>query len=125
MSEEMEALRRERDENALRGQAMRLIKERDEARRELEELDFLRYEGGEESIGREIKKAEARGYRRGVEDAATMLKGRAQEISDNGLRVSAVNELRGWADVILHLWKQTGDKNSPYLPHGTGNEKKI
>jgi hypothetical protein len=40
-----------------------------EARRHLEELDFLRYEGGEESIGREIEKAEARGYERGVREA--------------------------------------------------------
>jgi hypothetical protein len=55
----------------------RLIKERDEARakltearRELEELDFLRYEGGEESIGREIEKTEQRGYGRGIQDAA-------------------------------------------------------
>jgi hypothetical protein len=102
----------------------RIIKERDEARRELEELDFLRYEGGEESIGREIEKAEARGYRRGVEDAAAMLKGRAQEISDNGLSVSAVNELRGWVDVILHLRKQTGDKNSPHPENGTGHSAK-
>lgn len=45
-----------------------------EARRELEELDFLRYEGGEESVGREIEKAEAAGYRRGVEDAAKAVK---------------------------------------------------
>jgi hypothetical protein len=55
----------------------RLTRERDEARAELaeakielEELDFLRYEGGEESIGREIEKAEARGYERGVKEAA-------------------------------------------------------
>jgi hypothetical protein len=46
----------------------RLIRERDEARRELEELDFLRYEGGEQSIGREIEKAEARGFERGVQE---------------------------------------------------------
>jgi hypothetical protein len=80
MSEEKEALLKERSEYSLRGWAMRLLRERDEARaevaeakRELEELDFLRYEGGEESIGREIEKAEARGYERGVKEAAEVL----------------------------------------------------
>lgn len=85
------------------------IRERDEARRELEELDFLRYEGGEESIGREIEKAEARGYRRGVQDAAARLD------------KFGYSEFR---DAILALLEQTGDTNSPHLESSAGNSPK-
>jgi hypothetical protein len=88
-----------------------------EQQRELEELDFLRYEGGEESIGREIERAEARGYRRGVEDAAKHLEAEADfEVAEaSAMLIWAAAKLRKLADA-----EQTGDSKRPHPENGTG-----
>jgi hypothetical protein len=128
MSEEKEAILKERSEYSLRGWAMRFLRERDELQLQLEELDFLRYEGGEESIGREIEKAESRGYRRGVEDAIAAADREAAnamaEQDSAGLEVTGIS----WAvarRAIYAFLEQTSDSNSPHPKSGAGNEKKI
>jgi hypothetical protein len=86
----------------------RIIKERDEARRELDELDFLRYE--------EIEKAEARGYQRGVEDAENAVK---------KLGFLCREDRRDTRTTIRALLEQTSDSSRPHLQSGAGHEKKI
>jgi hypothetical protein len=61
-------------------------------------------------LARQLAEAEARGYRRGVEDAARVTKsfGDAQDV----------------ACEILHLLEQTSDSNSPHLDTVRGVQKK-
>jgi hypothetical protein len=44
----------------------------EELARENEELDFLKWEGGEESVGREIERAYQRGREAGIREAAAI-----------------------------------------------------
>jgi hypothetical protein len=82
----------------------------------------------------EAKEAEARGYRRGVEDAAknvptnwldSLLTG-PNGIGQGPYGGRHIEKLmRGTRTQILALLEQTGDTNSPHLKSGAGNEKKI
>jgi hypothetical protein len=80
------------------------------------------------------REAEARGYRRGVEDAAKNVPTNWLDsllTGPNGIGQGPYDGrhieklMRGTRAAILALLEQTSDSNSPYLPHGTGNEKKI
>lgn len=54
--------------------------------RENEELDFLKWEGGEESVGREIEKAFQRGREAGIREAA-------KEASLYGLQETTIGDV--------------------------------
>jgi hypothetical protein len=96
----------------------RLIRERDEARAEAfslaanQCLHGLHGDAHGNPYCPGITEAEARGFERGIREAAKMLTIRAKEISENLLPVSAVNELHGYADAILALLEPTLQEQS-------------
>jgi hypothetical protein len=99
---------------------LRLTAQRDEARAMLERVQNFYRETLNEVTDRlsdevvnvnllvdKVAEAEARGYRRGVEDAAKVAE---NAIVPSGLTIRA----------IRRLLEQTGDTNSPHPENGTG-----
>jgi hypothetical protein len=77
------------------------------------------------------EKAEARGYRRGVEDAAKQIDGVLEArrlFSQFTLKLEETSEtyfvLENLRDGLLALLEQTSDSNSPHPENGTGDSKK-